>query len=157
MILVDYVRCGRGGIWNLQFQYTLWILFFSATADRKLSRKVFESTETVSQTVSSPLPPTKYAFLRTLFCIGGRGGIRTLHVQYPLSIFCFPSVTKYLATASNPQTVPMHCLLPCSLRSLRKRRDSNPRSGLPDAGFRNRCTKPLCDSSCCWSKRTISL
>ncbi len=39
------------------------------------------------------------------------------------------------------------CVLANAILYWRKRRDSNPRSGLPDAGFRNRCTKPLCDSS----------
>lgn len=66
----------------------------------KLSLNGFESTETVSQTVSSPLPPTKYAFLRTLFCIGGRGGIRTLDQVSPMPVFETGALNHY-ATLPN--------------------------------------------------------
>ncbi len=83
--------------------------------------------------------------LMALFCSCGEGGIRSLQLQFRLYDI-FPHV-KISTTFSNPQTVPRTVCSPCVLRSLRRGRDSNPRSSYPDSNLAGCCIRPLCHLS----------
>ncbi len=90
--------------------------------------------------------PFSFPFLLTSFT-AEEEGFETYRFSTRCRYFCSVSPSKISDNGFEPPNSLPDCLSSCSLRSLRKRRGSNPRLSFPNAGFRNRCLQPLSHSS----------
>jgi len=65
-------------------------------------------------------------------------------IRFLQNLFRFYEILfKISRTSSNPQIIPRIICSPCSLRSLRRERDSNPRRAFTLNGFQDRRLQPL--------------